>query len=154
MPSPVAGGGPLRHRRDFHRAGTQTHGARAWATTTLVIFYMITTSAGALVGGLYNTVSGVVEQHTGQAAQTAANTPDPVGQLKGQVQQMTGQDPNNPSPEAKQRAAEAADAAATAVSTGGIFAAIALLLGGAAGYFGGRMGAVDPTVTARLSRRW
>ncbi|MFC5067368.1 PhnA-like protein [Flaviflagellibacter deserti] len=128
------------------------HGFASWATTTLVIFYMITTSAGALVGGLYSTVSGVVEQHAGQAAQTAANTPDPVGRLRGQVQQMTGQDPNNPSPEAKQRAAEAADATATAVSTGGIFAAVALLLGAAAGFMGGRMGAVDPTITtARLA---
>jgi hypothetical protein len=49
--------------------------------------------------------------------------------------------------EAKQQATAAAQMATTAVSRGALFASIALLLGAIAAWFGGRMGAVDPTLT-------
>jgi hypothetical protein len=49
--------------------------------------------------------------------------------------------------EAKQQATAAAQTATTAVSRGALFSAIALLLGAIAAWFGGRMGAVDPTIT-------
>jgi hypothetical protein len=53
--------------------------------------------------------------------------------------------------EAKQRAASAAEAAATATSRGALFGVFALILGAIAAWFGGRLGAVDPTLTsARL----
>jgi hypothetical protein len=123
------------------------HGVTAWATTTLVIFYLLTTSVGAVVGGIYNTVSGVVEQTSDDAAQSAANSPNPLGQVQNKMREMAGQDPANPSPEAKQQATQAADTAATAVSTGGIFAAVALILGAIASWFGGRAGTIDPTIT-------
>ena len=49
--------------------------------------------------------------------------------------------------EAKQQATAAAQTATTAVSRGALLASIALLLGAIAAWFGGRMGAVDPTIT-------
>ncbi len=49
---------------------------------------------------------------------------------------------------AKQQVTQAADAAAKTVSRAALFGAISLLLGGLAGWFGGRMGAVEPTLTA------
>jgi hypothetical protein len=50
--------------------------------------------------------------------------------------------------QAKQQAASAAEAAATAASRGALFGAIALILGAIAAWFGGRLGAVDPTITS------
>ena len=49
------------------------------------------------------------------------------------------------------RGQEVADTAATAVSRGALFGSLALLLGAVAGWFGGRMGAVEPTITARMA---
>lgn len=108
------------------------HGLVSWATTTLVIFFMITSSAGAIVGGIYGTLSGVVAQTSNEAVSRAGSVPDPLGELKNRAQQMTGQDPANVTPEAKQRAAEAAETTADTVAVGSIFAAISLLLGAAA----------------------
>jgi hypothetical protein len=48
---------------------------------------------------------------------------------------------------AKREATAAAQTATTAVSRGAFFSAIALLLGAIAAWFGGRRGAVDPTIT-------
>ena len=50
---------------------------------------------------------------------------------------------------AKQQVTQAADAAAKTVSRAALFGAISLLLGGLAGWFGGRIGAGDQTLTAR-----
>ena len=36
------------------------HGLASWAVTTLVIFYLLSTTLGSLVGGVYNTVSGAI----------------------------------------------------------------------------------------------
>jgi MFS family permease len=47
-----------------------------------------------------------------------------------------------------QQATEAADTATTAISSGMLIATIGLLLGGVAGWFGGRMGTVEPTITS------
>jgi hypothetical protein len=131
------------------------HGLASWAATTVLIFMMVTSHGAAIIGGIYGTVSGVVEQTADDAAQGAVQSPNPVDQLKNQVQKMTGQDPANPNPtpEQKQQVAEAADTAATAVSIGSFFAGIALLVGALAGWFGGRMGAVDPTLTEGLLAR-
>ncbi|MFZ1105385.1 MAG: PhnA-like protein, partial [Hyphomicrobiaceae bacterium] len=49
--------------------------------------------------------------------------------------------------QAKEQATAAAQTATTAVSRGALFSAIALLLGAIAAWFGGRRGAVDPTIT-------
>lgn len=51
--------------------------------------------------------------------------------------------------QARQQATAAAQTATTAVSRGALFGSIALLLGAIAAWLGGRMGAVDPTITTR-----
>jgi hypothetical protein len=53
--------------------------------------------------------------------------------------------------EAKRQATQAADTAAKAVSRTALFGAISLLLGAVAGWFGGRMGAVESSLTARIT---
>jgi hypothetical protein len=53
----------------------------------------------------------------------------------------------------KQKAAAAADAAAKAASRAALFSVLALALGALAGWFGGRAGAVDPTLTTRARGR-
>jgi hypothetical protein len=52
----------------------------------------------------------------------------------------------------KEKAKQAADTAAKRASQGALFGALALLLGAAAAFFGGRVSAVVPTVTARTDR--
>jgi len=54
--------------------------------------------------------------------------------------------------DAKQKATQAADVSAKAVSRGALFGSIALLLGAIAAWFGGRAGAVDPTMTSEFLR--
>jgi hypothetical protein len=51
----------------------------------------------------------------------------------------------------RQRATEAADAAASVVSRGALFGFIALVLGALAGWVGGRAGTVPPTATSGVA---
>jgi hypothetical protein len=55
--------------------------------------------------------------------------------------------------QAKEKARQAADTAATAVSRGALFGAVALLLGALAAFFAGRSSAVPPTVTGAVRGR-
>ncbi len=65
------------------------HGLTSWALTTLVVFYLLTTAVGGLIGGAFNTVSGAiggVSHAVGTAAQTAvpalSQGTDPVGAMQ------------------------------------------------------------------------
>ncbi len=65
------------------------HGLTSWALTTLVVFYLLTTAVGGLIGGAFNTVSGAiggVGHAVGTAAQTAvpalSQGTDPVGAMQ------------------------------------------------------------------------
>lgn len=191
------------------------HGLTSWAATTLLVFYLLSTAVGSLVGGAFNTVSGALGglgRTAGTAVQTAApalaNSADPFSAIERTVRGSTGTDPtalrddavsavrdlltgdrskandareraaqalarsqNIPVEEArtrigayekqyhdtvdaaKKQAAQAADTAAKAVSRGALLGSLALLLGALAAWFGGRLGAVDPTVTAGRSGR-
>lgn len=191
------------------------HGLTTWAVTTLVIFYLLTTAIGGIIGGTYRTVAGTVgtvaqtagsaveaagqaapgltdiadpfasiersirsatggndpealrdaavasvraavtgneaqaEQAREQAAQAVAQAQGiPVDQARTQVQQYEAEFRQTVD-QAQQQATEAADAAATGVSRGALFGALGLILGGLAAWFGGRMGAVAPTLTGR-----
>lgn len=195
------------------------HGLTTWALTTLVIFYLLTSTIGTLVGGAYSTLTsalGNVASGVGGAAQTAATAAapglsqvsDPFAQVEQKMRSMSGG--NDPAalrdaavsamraavtgdqkqaqdareraaqalakaqgiPEdearkqvdqyqqqyrqtvdqAKQTATDAAEVAAKTVSRGALFGALALLLGGVAAWFGGRMGAVEPTLTSGTLR--
>jgi len=187
------------------------HGLTAWALTTLVVFYLLTTAVGGIIGGVFSTISsaaGGLGRTAATAAQAAApavaQANDPVARIEQAVRDATGgNDPaalrdgavsavravltGNPEQaqqareraaqaiskaqnislddarkqiqqyeeqyrqaveQAKQQAAKAADAAASAISKGSLFGAIALLLGAIAGWFGGRAGKIDPTLTS------
>ncbi len=186
------------------------HGITSWAFTTLVVFYLLTSTLGGIIGGAYRTiadVAGSVATTAGGAAQTAAmRAVDPFASIEQQVRSASGgNDPaalrdtavtalraaltgdearaqeardraaqalaqaqNIPVDQARnqiqqyeqqyrqavetarQEAAKAAQVAADSVATGALFGAIALILGAIASWFAGRMGAVEPTLTARF----
>jgi hypothetical protein len=190
------------------------HGLIAWALTTLLVFFLLTSTLGTIVGGAYRTMTnalGNVASTVGSTAQTAAqvaapnlsNVTDPFASVEQSIRGASGgNDPaalrdaavaavraavtgneqqaqdareraaqaiaraqNVPVEEArtqveqyeqqyrqtvdqaKQQATEAADTAADAVSYSALFGTLGLLLGAVAGWFGGRMGAVEPTLT-------
>jgi hypothetical protein len=193
------------------------HGLTSWALGTLVVFYLLSTTVGGILGGAYRGITsalGNVASAVGTTAQTAAQAAAPgvaraadpfasieqslrsatssndpaamrdaaiaamraavtsdqqqaqearertaqalaraqnisvedartqVGQYEQQYQQAVDR--------AKQQAKQAADTAARAVSAAALFGAISLLLGAIAGWFGGRMGAVERTFTPRM----
>ncbi|GGE53951.1 hypothetical protein GCM10007276_33830 [Agaricicola taiwanensis] len=190
------------------------HGLTTWALTTLVIFYLLTSTLGTVLGGTYRTMTdafGAVASTAGSAAQTAAEVAgpnlggitDPFASIENSVRSATGgNDPaalrdaavaavraavtgdqaqaqdareraaqaiataqNIPIEQARtqvtqyeeqyrqtveqaqQRATEIADASAAVGSTAALLSALGLILGAIASWFGGRMGAVDPTVS-------
>lgn len=56
------------------------HGLTSWALTTLVIFYLLSTTVGGVLGGAFNSLSSVaggLARTTGGAVQTAAQTAAP-----------------------------------------------------------------------------
>lgn len=81
------------------------HGLTAWALTTLVIFYLLTSAVGSLLGGVYNTLgsaAGGLGRAVGATAQTAAQVAapslnraaDPFSAIETQVRAATaGNDP-------------------------------------------------------------
>jgi len=78
------------------------HGLTSWALTTLVIFYLLSTAVGTLVGGAFSTVSGALGGlgHTvASAAQTAAPAltqgTDPVASFQQAIQAPAANDPAN-----------------------------------------------------------
>jgi hypothetical protein len=190
------------------------HGLSAWAATTLIIFYLLSSAIGGVVGGAYRGLTGVtggIASAAGGAIQTTAQTAapslaasaDPFSSIEQSIRGVAGTDDptalreaaiaavraavsgnereaeqartraadalakaqNIPVEEArtrmsqyeqqyrqavetaKQKATDAAAVATKAVSRAALLGALALLLGGVAAWFGGRMGAVDPTVT-------
>jgi hypothetical protein len=195
---------------------TGWHGVTTWALTTLVVFWLMTTAIGSVIGGGLNIIgslTGGVAKTVGQAAQSAApmvaNNPDPFSGIAEQIQSRTGgNDPQQMREAAtqavkaavsgdpqqqqqardravqllaqsqnisedqarqqlaqyeqqyretadrmKQQAAQAADTASKVVSRGALFAFVSLVLGGIAAWFGGRMGAVDPTIRGYVDER-
>lgn len=53
------------------------HGVASWAVTTLVVIYLLTTSVGALVGGVFSGLGGIVSS-AGSTVATAATTAAPA----------------------------------------------------------------------------
>ncbi|HVI37237.1 MAG TPA: hypothetical protein VM684_13485 [Gaiellales bacterium] len=186
------------------------HGLTAWAFTTLVIFYLLSSTVGGVLGGIYNTVSGALgglgstaAATAGAAAPALSQVADPMAAIETSVRDASGgNDPaalrdaavtamraaltgdqaqaqdareraaqalakaqNIPIEQARtqvtgyeqqyrqtverarQQATAAADTAAKVVSRGALFGFFALALGAVAAWFGGRAGAVYPTLT-------
>jgi hypothetical protein len=84
-------------------------------------------------------------ERSAQAMAKAQNIP--VDQARTQIAQYE-QQYREAVQSAKQQATAAAENATKVVSRGALLGAIALILGAIAGWFGGRMGAVDPTITS------
>ncbi|ULJ76537.1 PhnA-like protein [Rhizobium gallicum] len=59
------------------RSTGSLHGVTSWAVTTLVVVYLLTTSVGALVGGVFSGVGGIVSS-AGSTVATAATTAAPA----------------------------------------------------------------------------
>ncbi|MDW6020202.1 PhnA-like protein [Mesorhizobium sp. BAC0120] len=170
------------------------HGLTAWAVSTLVIVYLLTTTIGGILGGTLSSlgnIAGTVGQTAAQAARQpggsdafsaiqqalqasgadnaaiaamrAAITGDPgqAQQAREQAAQALAHSRNIPIEEARNQVSQyqqqfqdtarnVAHTTATATSTGALLGAVGLILGAIAAWFGGRMGAVDPTMTAGL----
>jgi hypothetical protein len=83
-----------------------------------------------------------------RAAEALAKAQDiPVEQARTQITQYEKQYRAGVET-AKREAKEAASVAAKVITPGALFAALALMLGAVAGWFGGRMEAVEPTIAA------
>jgi hypothetical protein len=190
------------------------HGLTAWALSTLVVFYLLTTAIGGLIGGAFQTVGmvasgtaqtiGTTAQTATQAAAALTRAADPFSEIERSLRGASGGtdptalrdaaisavraaitgDPGQAQDareraaqaiakaqnlsieearsrvahyeqqyrqtvdEAKKQAAAAAETAATATTRGALLGAFALVLGAIAAWFGGRLGAVDPTITS------
>jgi ElaB/YqjD/DUF883 family membrane-anchored ribosome-binding protein len=181
------------------------HGLIAWAATTLVVIYLLSSAVGSVLGGAFSTVTAGVSgaaNAAGAAAQanpSGANSalssitnairgtnganadaaiaavqafltgdPSQANEARESAAQALAQSQNIPIEQARTQvqqyeqqyratATQTADTATKAVSWGTILGAIGLLLGALAGWFGGRMGAVDPTITGTsgfINRDW
>ncbi len=75
------------------------HGIAAWAVSTLIVIYLLTTSVGAVVGGAFNGATELLSG-AGKTVQTAAvsaapaigNMPNPMDAIEQQIRD-TGNDP-------------------------------------------------------------
>jgi hypothetical protein len=72
---------------------TGWHGITAWAVTTLLIFYLLTSTVGAVVGGAFRTVGsavGGITQTAATAAAPALAEADPFAAIEQQVTAASG----------------------------------------------------------------
>jgi hypothetical protein len=71
-------------------ASAALHGLVTWATTTLVVLFLLATAAGTLLGGalgfLGNTLSGVGEAAKVVAPQLGGAAPGPLGELRQEIE--------------------------------------------------------------------
>ena len=73
------------------------HGLTAWAFTTLVIFYLLSSTVGGVLGGVYNTVSGAIgglgrtaAATAGAAAPALSQVADPMAAIETSVRDASG----------------------------------------------------------------
>ena len=73
------------------------HGLTAWAFTTLVIFYLLSSTVGGVLGGVYNTVSGALgglgrtaATTAGAAAPALSQMADPFTAIESSVRDASG----------------------------------------------------------------
>ncbi|HEX8383013.1 MAG TPA: hypothetical protein VF592_06515 [Sphingomonas sp.] len=110
----------------------------------------LASAAGAAVSGATSDDPARQAQAREQAAQAYSQAKGvPIEQARAEVARTEAQ-ARTRGTEVKQRATQAADTAAKAASTAALVSAFALILGALAAWFGGRRGAVEPTITGRL----
>ena len=141
VPSGLRGASGIGWPRPDERAGRPRLARVAGANRSL--HHGVNRLLRALVTGDSSQAQAAREQAAAALAQ-AQNIP--IDQAREQVAQYE-QQYRQTVEQAKQKAAPAADAAAKAASRAALFSVLALALGALAGWFGGRAGAVDPTLT-------
>jgi hypothetical protein len=104
------------------------HGLTSWAVATLVVAWLLTSAVGSVLGGAMNNV-----RHAPSAVTSVVSGSPPSASM---------------SATERRDAVQAADKAADVASTAALVSGIALILGALAAWFGGRAGAVDPTLTS------
>lgn len=79
------------------RSTAGIHGLATWAATTLVIFYLLTTTVGSIIGGAFSGIAGAVgglSQAAGTVAKSAApaltNAANPFASIEQQLREATG----------------------------------------------------------------
>lgn len=79
------------------RSTGSLHGLTSWAVTTIVVFYLLSTSIGAIVGGAFAGLGGIVSgagAAVGTAATAAApsiaNATNPMAAIEQQIRQTSG----------------------------------------------------------------
>lgn len=126
------------------------HGLIAWAVTSIVVVYLLSTAVSSLIGGAMGALGSLVSTAANAASANPNVTADSV--LSGVQSATAGTDLNAVGAQVAQGATQAAQTATDAASTIAWVSAISLILGGVAAWFGGRTGAVNPTVTRRTAR--
>ncbi len=73
------------------------HGLTTWAVTTLIVFYLLTTSIGALIGGAFTGVTSVfsgagstIATAATTAAPSLANSTDPLSGIEQRIREASG----------------------------------------------------------------
>ncbi len=85
---------PVWSRSTLHCA---LHGLTTWAVTTLIVFYLLTTSIGALIGGAFTGVTSVfsgagstIATAATTAAPSLANSTDPLSGIEQRIREASG----------------------------------------------------------------
>lgn len=196
-----------------NESAAEWHGVATWALSTLIVFALLSTAVGGVIGGAYRVLTGSVSSvvtvvgstavpnlvrdadafsSIEQSLRTSLGGEDPAAlrdaaiaamraavsgnqqdvqasreqavQTLGRALKISVDDARSRVAQyeqqyreavdrARQTAVQAADTTARAVSRGALLGAIGLLLGALASWIGGRMGCVNPTLTA-MGRRW
>ena len=68
---------------------TAWHGLIAWAVSTLVIFYLLTTAVGSIVGGTFRTVASVASSAGGQSTASKSDSGDAFSAIEEALRQGT-----------------------------------------------------------------
>jgi hypothetical protein len=137
------------------------HGLTSWAASVLLVAFLVMTAAGGgMLAGNYqifadangnrtnlyatnNNIAGLPEYAPGQPTLEDSVTGDTGTFGAGTADTATS---------GSMGATVDNEAAADALAGGALFSAFALILGAIAAWFGGRAGAVDPTVTRHDTR--
>jgi hypothetical protein len=123
------------------RADGMLHGVVTWSVSTLVMLGLLTTAAGALLGGTATLLSSAMgPQQPGQSGAQAMvqELQRMMPQTQNGVLAPTGR--TSSSPEARAQTAQVADTAARGVSKGAMWAFIGMLLGLLTAAWGGWVG--------------
>lgn len=125
------------------RATGGLQGLTSWAVTTLIVVFFLSTVAGGIMAGAFQSLRGA----TGAAITTSANGPYSADDVAGAAG-VSSEELRDAAPRADTTVNQVADDAATVISTSAIIGVVALVLGALAAFFGGMAGTIKAvTVT-------